>query len=160
MIKSKDQFNHTTPNMVVTISGFKGLRSLELCGGLITDAGVKNIKDLKDLTLLNLSQNGNLTDKTLEIISGTCIFHISFFHLPRTSDMIITVTYPCRRPDRFGLAEPVELPGVQRRSPPSEAAAEPALAVARLVQGDGLRDQEASAGRPPQPGKRAAGVVR
>jgi Leucine-rich repeat (LRR) protein len=37
---------------------------------LITDAGVKNIKDLKALTLLNLSQNGNLTDITLEIISG------------------------------------------------------------------------------------------
>jgi len=37
---------------------------------LITDAGVKNIKDLKALTLLNLSQNGNLTDKTLELISG------------------------------------------------------------------------------------------
>ncbi|KAI5014368.1 hypothetical protein ZWY2020_055758 [Hordeum vulgare] len=49
---------------------FKGLQSLEACGGLITDAGVKNIKDLKALTLLNLSQNGNLTDKTLEIISG------------------------------------------------------------------------------------------
>jgi len=35
---------------------------------------VKNIKDLKALTLLNLSQNGNLTDKTLELISGTCSF--------------------------------------------------------------------------------------
>jgi hypothetical protein len=41
---------------------------------MITDAGVKNIKDLKALTLLNLSQNGNLTDKTLELISGTCSF--------------------------------------------------------------------------------------
>lgn len=37
---------------------------------MITDAGVKNIKDLKALTLLNLSQNGKLTDKTLELISG------------------------------------------------------------------------------------------
>lgn len=62
-------------------------------------------------------------------------------------------------PDVFGLAEPVVLSGVERRPPPSEAAAEPALAVARLVQGDGLRGQEASAGRPPQPGKRASGVV-
>nr|CAB3485044.1 unnamed protein product [Digitaria exilis] len=44
--------------------------SLEVCGGLITDAGVKNIKDLKALTLLNISQNNNLTDKTLELISG------------------------------------------------------------------------------------------
>jgi len=49
---------------------FKNLQSLEVSGGLITDAGVKNIKDLKALTLLNLSQNGNLTDKTLELISG------------------------------------------------------------------------------------------
>nr|CAE02935.3 OSJNBa0014K14.7 [Oryza sativa Japonica Group] len=48
---------------------FKNLQSLEVCGGLITDAGVKNIKDLKALTLLNLSQNGNLTDKSLELIS-------------------------------------------------------------------------------------------
>jgi hypothetical protein len=39
----------------------------------MTDAGVKNIKDLKALTLLNLSQNVNLTDKTLELISGTVL---------------------------------------------------------------------------------------
>lgn len=49
---------------------FKNLESLEVCGGLITDAGVKNIKDLKALKQLNLSQNVNLTDKTLELISG------------------------------------------------------------------------------------------
>lgn len=51
-------------------SGLKNLRSLEICGGRLTDAGVKNIKDLSSLTLLNLSQNCNLTDKTLELISG------------------------------------------------------------------------------------------
>jgi hypothetical protein len=56
--------------MIYAISDFKNLESLELCGGSITDAGVKNIKDLKALTLLNLSQNANLTDKTLELISG------------------------------------------------------------------------------------------
>ncbi|CAN1289992.1 F-box/LRR-repeat protein 14 [Linum perenne] len=49
---------------------FKNLQSLEICGGGITDAGVKNIKDLSRLTVLNLSQNSNLTDKTLEMISG------------------------------------------------------------------------------------------
>ena len=37
----------------------------------MTDAGVKNIKDLSSLMVLNLSQNCNLTDKTLELISGT-----------------------------------------------------------------------------------------
>jgi hypothetical protein len=36
---------------------------------------VKNIKDLKALIYLNLSQNVNLTDKTLELISGTAILH-------------------------------------------------------------------------------------
>lgn len=51
-------------------SGFKNLRSLEICGGGLTDAGVKNIKDLSSLTLLNLSQNNLLTDRTLELISG------------------------------------------------------------------------------------------
>jgi hypothetical protein len=58
---------------------FKNLQSLEVCGGFITDAGVKNIKDLIALTLLNLSQNGNLTDKTLELISGTCSFNACSF---------------------------------------------------------------------------------
>lgn len=51
--------------------GFKNLRSLEICGGTLTDAGVKNMKDLKTLTLLNLSQNSHLTNKSLEAISGT-----------------------------------------------------------------------------------------
>ena len=60
---------------------FKKLRSLEICGGGLTDAGVKNIKDLTSLTLLNLSQNSLLTDKSLESISGMwnwypcCSFH-------------------------------------------------------------------------------------
>ncbi|KAA3470552.1 leucine-rich repeat-containing G-protein coupled receptor 4-like [Gossypium australe] len=51
-------------------TGFKNLQSLEICGGGLTDAGVKNIKDLPSLTLLNLSQNCNLTNKSLELISG------------------------------------------------------------------------------------------
>lgn len=51
-------------------TGFKNLQALEICGGNLTDAGVKNIKDLTSLTLLNLSQNSNLTDKSLELISG------------------------------------------------------------------------------------------
>ena len=68
---------------------FKNLLSLEVCGGFVTDAGVKNIKDLKALTLLNLSQNVNLTDKTLELISGIVLpmpearnkFTFSFYSL-------------------------------------------------------------------------------
>lgn len=52
-------------------SDLKKLQSLEICGGGLTDAGMKNIKDLSSLTLLNLSQNCNLTDKTLELVSGT-----------------------------------------------------------------------------------------
>lgn len=52
-------------------SAFKNLLSLEICGGGLTDAGVNNIKDLTSLTLLNLSQNNHLTDRSLESISGT-----------------------------------------------------------------------------------------
>ena len=59
-------------------SDFKNLQSLEVCGGSITDAGVKNIKDLKSLTLLNLSQNCNLTDKTLELISGISSYYYQY----------------------------------------------------------------------------------
>jgi len=43
---------------------------LEICGGELTDDGVKNIKELSSLKSLNLSQNCNLTDTTLELISG------------------------------------------------------------------------------------------
>lgn len=49
---------------------FKNLQSLEICGGGLTDAGVKSIKDLASLKLLNLSQNHNVSDKSLEMISG------------------------------------------------------------------------------------------
>nr|XP_025617513.1 F-box/LRR-repeat protein 14 isoform X9 [Arachis hypogaea] len=52
------------------LSEFKNLRSLEICGGGLTDAGVKNIRALSCLMCLNLSQNCNLTDKSLESISG------------------------------------------------------------------------------------------
>lgn len=61
---------------------FKNLRSLEICGGGLTDTGVKNIKELSSLVCLNLSQNSNLTDKTLELISGTSAdlcFSVLFF---------------------------------------------------------------------------------
>jgi hypothetical protein len=85
-------------------------------------------------------------------VSVLCLF------FARNSDMI---SHMCSgdRPDCSGHAEPVKLPGVQRRPPPSEAAAEPALAVPGVLQGDGVRDQEAPAGCPPQPDNRAAGVV-
>jgi hypothetical protein len=56
------------------LTDFKNLQSLEICGGGLTDAGVMNIKDLASLTLLNLSQNSNLTDKTLELVSGIFLF--------------------------------------------------------------------------------------
>lgn len=59
--------------MDLLLTDLKNLRSLEICGGGLTDAGVKNIKDLSSLSLLNLSQNCNLTDKTLEMISGIAV---------------------------------------------------------------------------------------
>ncbi|GJT14889.1 vacuolar-processing enzyme [Tanacetum coccineum] len=41
------------------LRNLKNLRSLEICGGGITDVVVKNIKDLQSLVLLNLSQNSH-----------------------------------------------------------------------------------------------------
>lgn len=70
------------PYFVYGETEFKNLRSLEICGGVLTDAGVKNIKELSSLVCLNLSQNSNLTDKTLELISGTSAdlcFSVLFF---------------------------------------------------------------------------------
>ncbi|KAF9679729.1 hypothetical protein SADUNF_Sadunf06G0044700 [Salix dunnii] len=61
---------HITDSGTNCLKYFKNLKELEICGGWLTDAGVKNIKDLVHLTYLNLSQNTNLTDKTLELISG------------------------------------------------------------------------------------------
>ncbi|XP_062078218.1 uncharacterized protein LOC133782829 isoform X4 [Humulus lupulus] len=61
---------HITDSGMNYLRCFKKLQSLEICGGGITDAGVKNIQDLVYLRRLNLSQNCNLTNKTLELISG------------------------------------------------------------------------------------------
>ncbi|MQM03898.1 hypothetical protein Taro_036692 [Colocasia esculenta] len=57
-------------HLCMCTADFKNLQSLEVCGGSVTDAGVKNIIELTSLTHLNLSQNSSLTDKTLELISG------------------------------------------------------------------------------------------
>lgn len=62
---------------MIVSSDFRNLQSLDLCGGTLTDTGVENIKDLSYLMFLNLSQNRNLTDKTLELLSGTFIYSIS-----------------------------------------------------------------------------------
>ncbi|RDX79075.1 F-box/LRR-repeat protein 14, partial [Mucuna pruriens] len=59
-----------TDDGLANLTTFKNLQSLEICGGGLTDAGVKNIREIVSLTQLNLSQNCNLTDKTLELISG------------------------------------------------------------------------------------------
>jgi hypothetical protein len=60
---------------------FKKLQTLELCGGGITDVGVKNIKDLTSLTSLNLSQNGRITDNALQHLSGTgFLMQIQWMH--------------------------------------------------------------------------------
>ena len=53
------------------VADFKNLQTLELCGGGITDAGVRSIKDLTSLTSLNLSQNPRLTDNALQYLSGS-----------------------------------------------------------------------------------------
>lgn len=61
-------------------SDFKKLQSLELCGGSITDAGVKNIKDLTSMMSLNLSQNSHLTDGALEFILGISLSSLNLHY--------------------------------------------------------------------------------
>lgn len=79
---------------------FKELQSLEVCGGLITDAGVKNIRDLSSLTHLNLSQNSGLTDRTLQLISGIRLDPRTFPPPPALSFL----SHPlCQRPGLTGL---------------------------------------------------------
>lgn len=68
-------------SFVLHLAAFKNLQSLEICGGGLTDAGVKNIREIVSLTQLNLSQNCNLTDKTLELISGI-FFLPSILYIP------------------------------------------------------------------------------
>ena len=53
----------------------------------MTDDGVKNIKELSSLMFLNLSQNCNLTDTTLELISG--IFSDLCFCLRNTCSHLV-----------------------------------------------------------------------
>ncbi|AQK72585.1 Regulatory subunit [Zea mays] len=100
----------TSFDTIYVVADFKNLVSLEVCGGFVTDAGVKNIKDLKALTLLNLSQNANLTDKTLELISGIVLpcwnKCTSFLQLKSHGHLVY-------RPDCFDQLERVKLTGVQ-----------------------------------------------
>ena len=106
---------------------------------MITDAGVKNIKDLKALTLLNLSQNGNLTDKTLELISGKFSLFSPCAFIRTT--VLVSIVASVDRPDCAGVVERFQLPGVQLGPPPPETAAEPALPIPGVLQGDGKRDR-------------------
>lgn len=73
------RYNRDNLLIEIFVTDFKKLRSLEICGGGLTDAGVKNIKDLKSLMLLNLSQNSHLSDKSLEMISGILSYDIISF---------------------------------------------------------------------------------
>lgn len=74
--------NVLLPIRFISKTDFKNLQSLEICGGGLTDTGVKNIQGLASLTLLNLSQNCNLTDKTLELISGIILLLFTNFCFP------------------------------------------------------------------------------
>jgi hypothetical protein len=92
---------------------------------------VKNIKDLKALMFLNLSQNVNLTDKTLELISGTAMVHQNKLilcpaNLSNVSQIRASILH---RLDCFGLSERLELAGIKCRPQTPEGPAEPAVVV-------------------------------
>lgn len=148
----------------VCFSDFKNLQSLEVCGGLITDNGVKNIKDLNSLTLLNLSQNGNLTDKTLELISGNSYslwYHGCFqsYRLVTPSIPFLTSLSSSYRADSIGFSKCFQLANNQRRSPPPETVEESAIALLGVLQGDSNRDKEASVGCSSESGECATRII-
>lgn len=155
---------------LLTCSDFKNLRSLEICGGGLTDAGVKNIKDLTTLRRLNLSQNCNLTDKTLELISGTynlftlnsgnCLsLSLSLSSLYLGLSLIAWNAFLKCRTDRSSVFECIELPHYQLRSAAPEAAEEFEAAHSGVLQGYGQRHQEASVDWTPEPSDRPTQVV-
>lgn len=116
----------------------KRLQSLEICGGGLTDAGVKNIKDLSSLTLLNLSQNSNLTDKTLELISGK-IQKWSFLEFIRQVHIYLKpepmISFKTRRADRIGLSKRLKLSSIKLRTASPEAIEEPEISDLGVLQG-------------------------
>ena len=98
---------------------------------------------MKALTLLNPSQNGNLTDKTLELISGLGYNFVVLSMCIYQDIVLVSIVASVDRPDCAGVVERVQLPGVQLWPPPPETAAEPALPIPGVLQGDGgKRDAE------------------
>jgi len=68
---------------------------------------------LKALTLLNPSQNGNLTDKTLELISGLGYNFVVLSMCIYQDIVLVSIVASVDRPDHAGVVESVQLPGVQ-----------------------------------------------
>jgi len=86
-------------------------------------------RTLKALTLLNPSQNGNLTDKTLELISGLGYNFVVLSMCIYQDIVLVSIVASVDRPDHAGVVESVQLPGVQLGPPPPETTAGPALRI-------------------------------
>ena len=85
---------------------------------------------MKALTLLNPSQNGNLTDKTLELISGLGYNFVVLSMCIYQDIVLVSIVASVDRPDHAGVVESVQLlPGVQLGPPPPETTAGPALRI-------------------------------
>ena len=79
---------------------------------------------------LNLSQNENLTDKTLELISGLGYNFVVLSMCIYQDIVLVSIVASVDRPDHAGVVESVQLlPGVQLGPPPPETTAGPALRI-------------------------------
>jgi hypothetical protein len=85
---------------------------------------------LKALTLLNLSQNGNLTDKNpradlwyILVVLSMCIYQ-DIVLVSIVTTVLVSIVASVDRPDRAGVVERVQL-----GPPPPETTAGPALRI-------------------------------
>ena len=46
------------------------LRHIEICGGGLSDEGVRVLAELSELRCMNISQNGGVTDRSVPLLAG------------------------------------------------------------------------------------------
>jgi hypothetical protein len=83
-LRNLDAFSAAITNvgMLGCLPKMVDLTSLDICGGLITDAGLKALKDLIALKRLNLSQNEGITSDGVAHLSG--LYNLRSLNLSHT----------------------------------------------------------------------------
>jgi asparagine N-glycosylation enzyme membrane subunit Stt3 len=77
-------------------------------------------------------QNPGADLRYISVVLSECIYQHTTVLVSRAASV--------DRPDCAGVVERVQLPGLQLGPPPPETAAEPALPIPGVLQGDGKRD--------------------